>query len=88
MTQQQPEPWWKAKDPTPPVPTAEQSAAVASGVGQVLAVIAESMEQVYASADGIRAQMTSRGYSETAAEQAALQQIMLAQNALWQGASS
>jgi len=88
MTQQQPEPWWKAKNPQPPVPTAEQADAMASGVGQVLVVVAQAMEQVYASADGIRTQMLARGYSETAAEQAALQQIMLAQNAMWQGESS
>jgi hypothetical protein len=80
-------PWWKASNPRPPVPTSEQSAAMAAGVGVVLQVIAEAMVNVYESADGVRAQLRRRGYSEEAAENAAMQHIMLAQQALWQGAS-
>lgn len=78
--------WWQ-KGERPPVPTSDQSAQIASGLGQMMTVIAEAMQPVYDAADGIRNQLLERGYSPTAAEQAAMQHILLAQQAMWAGSA-
>jgi hypothetical protein len=76
--------WWQ-KGEAPPVPNAEQSGLIVNGVAQMLAVIGEAMSAVFDSAEGIKAEMSRRGYSETAIEHAAMTHISLAQQMLWTG---
>lgn len=72
--------------PDAPLPTPEQSAEMAHGVATMLAVINDAMAAVIESANGVRAQMLANDYSEEAAEGAAMQHIILAQQNLWGGA--